>query len=424
MPISDKQRMIMAFPYTKHTALICDGSVRSGKTSIAFTTYVDWAMRSFDGNLFGVCGKTIGSCVKNVLIPWMNMKYVSERYRFKWRRSDSILEVYSGGRRNRFEFFGGKDESSQMLIQGRTLAGIFLDEVSLMPESFVNQALARCSVDGARYWFSCNPAPPGTEHWFYKDWIKSARKKDAVYLHFTMEDNPSLSEATIARYKSMYSGVFYERYILGRWVVAEGLVYPGFGESCITDEVPRRGRYYISVDYGTQNPFSAGMWCLADGVATRIREYYYSGRETQVQRTDEEYCDAISDLAGVLPIECIVVDPSASSFIAAMRRRGRFTVRKARNDVLDGIRYTASCLQRGIVKIHRSCTDCIREFGIYRWDEMASRSGMDAVVKENDHAMDDLRYFCATILRPMDTGFHADNTEIQDDYGEYNEVML
>ena len=417
MPISDKQLRILAFPYTTHTALICDGAVRTGKTSIMFASYVDWAMQSYDRQLFGVCGKTIGSCLKNVVEPWMAMQRTRSRYLVRLRRQDSMLEISAGNVTNRFEIFGGRDESSQMLIQGRTLAAAFFDEVALMPQSFVNQAMARCSVSGARFWFSCNPAPAGPEHWFYRDWIKRVGERNALYLHFELEDNPGLSPDTIARYHSMYTGVFYERYILGRWVVAEGLVYPGFGDDCIVDEIPRRGRYYISIDYGTQNPFSAGLWCWADGVATRIREYYYSGRDTQVQRTDEDYCDAVAALAEDLPVECVVVDPSAASFIAALRRRGKFTVRKARNDVLDGIRLVASYLQTGKIKVHRSCADCIREFRTYRWDAEASRRGRDAVIKDNDHAMDDLRYFSATVL-PGLIGGAADTDDL------YGGIML
>ena len=206
------------------------------------------------------------------------------------------------------------DESSAALIQGRTLAGVLLDEVALMPESFVNQALARCSVAGARLWFSCNPDNPN--HWFYKEWIQRREAHNALYLHFSMDDNPSLPEETKARYHSMYSGVFYERYVLGQWVLAEGLIYPMFGPNCITEETPESGVYYISIDYGTLNPFSAGLWCVTDKEAVRIREYYYSGRDTQQSKTDEEYYMDLERLAGELPIETVVIDPSAASFIA------------------------------------------------------------------------------------------------------------
>lgn len=392
--ISPKQEKILAFPYSNYDALICDGAVRSGKTSIMIVAFVDWAMREFSGQRFGICGKTVDSATKNIIVPYISMNYAKERYTLRWRRSDKLLEVKRGAVTNWFEVFGGKDESSFMLIQGRTLAGVLLDEVALMPESFVNQALARCSVDGARLWFSCNPDNPN--HWFYTNWIQRHRERNALYLHFSMTDNPSLSKKTLARYESMYTGVFYRRYILGEWCVAEGLVYQFDPAAHVVDKLPTGGVYYISCDYGTLNPFSAGLWCVSNGMAVRIREYYYSGRGEQHQKTDEEYYSELERLAGNLPINYVVVDPSAASFITTIRRHGRFSVRKAKNDVLDGIRLTAAMLKAGVIKIGAGCKDAIREFGLYRWDE---KGEVDKPVKENDHAMDDIRYFCATVLR-------------------------
>lgn len=392
--ISDKQRKILAFPYTQRDVLICDGAVRSGKTSIMMWAFVDWAMREFDGKLFGICGKTVDSASKNIVVPFISMALAKERYNLRWRRADHVLEVTRCGKTNYFEVFGGKDESSFMLIQGRTLAGVLLDEVVLMPESFVNQALARCSVDGSRIWFSCNPGSP--QHWFYKNWIEGSAQRNALYLHFNMLDNPALSDSILARYEAMYSGVFYDRYILGKWVLAEGLIYPMFGDSCVVDEEPGAdGEYYISCDYGTLNPFSAQLWHWDGKTATCLREYYYSGRETQRNKTDEEYCTEIARLAGDLPIRSIVVDPSAASFIEVLRRK-QYIVRKAKNDVLNGIMLTARYLQDGTIKIHRRCKDSIREFGLYRWDDKAPE---DRPIKENDHAMDSIRYFTFTILR-------------------------
>lgn len=392
--ISDKQRKILAFPYTKRDVLICDGAVRSGKTSIMMWAFVDWAMREFDGQRFGICGKTVDSASKNIVVPFISMALAKERYNLRWRRADHVLEVTRCGKTNYFEVFGGKDESSFMLIQGRTLAGVLLDEVVLMPESFVNQALARCSVDGSRIWFSCNPGSP--QHWFYKNWIEGSAQRNALYLHFNMRDNPALSDSILARYEAMYSGVFYDRYILGKWVLAEGLIYPMFGDSCVVDEEPGAdGEYYISCDYGTLNPFSAQLWHWDGKTATCLREYYYSGRETQANKTDEEYCTEIARLAGDLPIRSIVVDPSAASFIEVLRRK-QYVVRKAKNDVLNGIMLTARYLQDGTIKIHRRCKDSIREFGLYRWDDKATE---DRPIKENDHAMDSIRYFAFTILR-------------------------
>jgi PBSX family phage terminase large subunit len=400
--ISPKQQKILAFPYSKYDALICDGAVRSGKTSIMMWAFVRWAMENFSGQRFGVCGRTVDSCTKNIIVPFTAMSLAKERYIIRWRRGDKVMEVRRGAVTNYFEVFGGKDEASYTLIQGRTLAGVLLDEVVLMPRSFVEQALTRCSVDGAKLWFSCNPGSP--QHWFYTEWIKRHKERNALYLHFEMTDNPGLSEKTLERYQNMFTGVFYDRYIRGLWVLAEGLVYD-FGEENIVDDVPESGEYYISCDYGTLNPFSAGLWCWDGKTATRIREYYYSGREEHRNKTDEEYYTELEKLVGALPVISVIVDPSAASFIEVIKRHGKFKVRKAVNDVLPGIATTARYLRSGALKIHRSCKDAIREFGLYRWDE---KSTEDRPIKENDHAMDDTRYFAMTVLR----------RKVRDDNGE------
>lgn len=402
MPLSNRQAKILAFPYSKYDALICDGAVRSGKTSIMMWAFVRWAMENFSGQRFGVCGRTVDSCTKNIIVPFTAMSLAKERYIIRWRRGDKVMEVRRGAVTNYFEVFGGKDEASYTLIQGRTLAGVLLDEVVLMPRSFVEQALTRCSVDGAKLWFSCNPGSP--QHWFYTEWIKRHKERNALYLHFEMTDNPGLSEKTLERYQNMFTGVFYDRYIRGLWVLAEGLVYD-FGEENIVDDVPESGEYYISCDYGTLNPFSAGLWCWDGKTATRIREYYYSGREEHRNKTDEEYYTELEKLVGELPVISVIVDPSAASFIEVIKRHGKFKVRKAVNDVLPGIATTARYLRSGALKIHRSCKDAIREFGLYRWDE---KSTEDRPIKENDHAMDDTRYFAMTVLR----------RKVRDDNGE------
>jgi PBSX family phage terminase large subunit len=392
MPISNKQRQIMAFPFTKYDAIICDGAIRSGKTVFMMLSFIDDAMRRYNGQRFGICGKTVDSTIKNIIAPYLELTYAKEKYRLQWKRSDKLLIVSQGKKQNVFEVFGGKDESSYMLIQGRTLAGILVDEVALQPRSFVEQAVARCSVAGSKLWFNCNPDTP--QHWFYTEWIQNAKERNALHLHFLLEDNPSLDEAVVKRYKTLYTGVFYQRYILGQWVLAEGLVYD-FGEENITDQKTKGAEYYISIDYGTLNPFSAGLWSVNGSKAVRIKEYYYDGRNKKRQLTDDEYCDEIQALAGDLEISRVIVDPSAASFITALKRRG-FRVVQADNSVLDGIRRTAAYLKNGNIRINRDCVDAIREFGLYRWDEKQTE---DRVIKENDHAMDDIRYFCNTIMR-------------------------
>ena len=396
--ISVKQKKILAFPYSSYDAIICDGAVRSGKTSIMMWAFVGWAMRAFSGQRFGVCGKTVDSASKNIVVPFISMSLAKERYVLRWRRSDKILEVRRGAAINFFEVFGGKDESSAALIQGRTLAGVLLDEVALMPRSFVEQALARCSVDGAKMWFSCNPGSP--QHWFYLEWIKRHKEHNALYLHFTMRDNPGLSNKIIERYESMFSGVFYDRYIRGLWVLAEGRIYDMFRKERHVEAASPGAcsLYYISMDYSTQNPTAMQLWGKHGGVWYALREYYYSGRERNKQLTDEEYYTALENLAGPLPIRGVIVDPSAASMIACIRNHGRFLVFPADNAVLDGIRVTANALQSGKIKICESCENTVREFEAYVWDEKAAGRGEDKPLKINDHAMDAMRYFCMEVF--------------------------
>ena len=393
--ISEKQMKILAFPYTKYEAIICDGAIRSGKSSIMMWAFVKWGMMNFDGQRFAICGKSVDSCIKNVIQPFLAMSLARETYRLRWRRIDKVLEVQNGNTTNLFEVFGGKDESSFALIQGRTLAGVLLDEVALQPRSFVEQALARCSVSGSRFWFNCNPGPPS--HWFYQEWIKQTERHKALHLHFLLEDNPALDPEIVERYKNTYAGVFYRRYILGEWCVADGLVYPMFDKSKhIATEQYSGGVYYISIDYGTLNPTAMGLWQLRNGKAVMLKEYYYDGRKQKRQKTDEEYADDLEAFAEGYQIERVIVDPSAASFKETLRRRGKFAVMDANNAVLDGIRLTGSLLLAGRILFDASCENTFDEFGSYCWDE---KKETDAVVKESDHAMDMIRYFAYTIMR-------------------------
>lgn len=393
--ISEKQLKILAFPYTKYEAIICDGAIRSGKSSIMMWAFVKWGMMNFDGQRFAICGKSVDSCIKNVIQPFLAMSLARETYRLRWRRIDKVLEVQNGNTTNLFEVFGGKDESSFALIQGRTLAGVLLDEVALQPRSFVEQALARCSVSGSRFWFNCNPGPPS--HWFYQEWIKQTERHKALHLHFLLEDNPALDPEIVERYKNTYAGVFYRRYILGEWCVADGLVYPMFDKAKhIATEQHSGGVYYISIDYGTLNPTAMGLWQLRNGKAVMLKEYYYDGRKQKHQKTDEEYADDLEAFAEGYQIERVIVDPSAASFKETLRRRGKFAVMDANNAVLDGIRLTGSLLLAGRILFDASCENTFDEFGSYCWDE---KKETDAVVKESDHAMDMIRYFAYTIMR-------------------------
>ena len=182
-------------------------------------------------------------------------------------------------------------------------------------------------------------------------------------------------------------------------MVAEGLIYTMFNRDfhVVPDKPRPYERYYISVDYGTANPTSMGLWGKAQGKWYRNREYYYDSRKVGRQLTDEEYYAELEKLAGDLSIRAVIVDPSAASFIEAIRRHGRFYAEKASNSVLDGIRNVATRLKTGEIFFCEGCRDCIREFQLYRWDEKA---GFDRPIKENDHAMDDVRYFVHKVFGP------------------------
>lgn len=403
---SPKQRTVLTWwvpgdPHCGKDAIICDGAVRSGKTLAMGLSFFLWAMTSFDEKKFGVCGKTISSLRRNVLSEILP-KLEGLGMHGKEKRSENLVILRYRGRENRFYIFGGRDESSASLIQGITFAGVLLDEVALMPRSFVDQACARCSVTGSRLWFNCNPAGP--THWFYREWILEAERRNCLRLTFTMEDNPSLSQTIRDRYRRLYSGVFYQRYILGQWVQAEGRVYDFFTADMVGTAPEICEKWYISCDYGTVNPTSMGLWGLSNGVWYRVKEFYFSSRASQRQMTDEEYADALKKLAGGRTIQAVIVDPSAASFLEVLRRRG-WRVRKAENDVLSGIRLTADLLKTGKVVICGGCGDCLREMEEYVWDLPSGKQ--DRVKKEHDHAMDDMRYFVSTVLGERTGGFAA-----------------
>ena len=399
-PFSRKQKQVLTWwcpssPVKDKDGIIADGAIRSGKTLCMSLSYVLWAMESFNQQNFGMAGKTIGSFRRNVLF-WLKLMLKSRGYQVIDHRSDNLIVVSKGDTQNFFYIFGGKDERSQDLIQGITLAGMFFDEVALMPESFVNQATGRCSVTGSKFWFNCNPNSP--RHWFKVNWIDKCEEKHIIYLHFTMDDNLSLSEQIKERYRSMYVGVFFKRYILGLWCVAEGLVYSMFDEEKhVTDEhMSGALEYIVSIDYGTVNPFSAGLWAFDGKHSQREAELFYNSREVGKRVDDEAYYKMLKELIGDRKISCIIIDPSAASFIEVIKKYGEYTVRKADNDVLDGIRVVTTMLNKGLLKIYKDCTSCINEFGLYCWDEEKNN---DTVIKENDHAMDDTRYYVYTFLR-------------------------
>jgi PBSX family phage terminase large subunit len=428
---SVKQKQVLTWwlpgsPVGSKEGIIADGAIRAGKTVALSLSFGLWAMSSFTNQNFLICGKTIGSLRRNVVVDWKR-QMAAQGYSVQDRLNDNMLTVRGADSTNFFHLFGGSDESSQDLVQGITAAGVLFDEVALMPRSFVDQAIGRCSIANSKYWFNCNPSHP--KHWFKTEFIDKLkdsqedsdakeevgeespqkRTKDLIRLHFTMDDNLSLDEHIKERYRSMYSGVFYRRFILGQWCAADGLIYDSFDEPVHTygdGDVRQTGsgklmgeyRRYIAIDYGTTNPMSF-LDIYDDGDIVRVhREYYYSSKEHGRQKTDREYADDFVKFAGNPDdIVYVILDPSAASFKAELRNRG-FRIKNADNDVREGIAKVSTMFACGKLLIYKKCRYLINELLGYVWDEKAAQHGDERPVKTSDHACDALRYGIATAI--------------------------
>lgn len=412
---STKQKKVFTWwrdksPVKDKTGIICDGSIRSGKTLCVSSSFIDWSMSSFNNKNFALCGKTIGTFRRNIA---KDLKTIAKTkgYKVKDKRSENVLVISKGDTVNYYYIFGGKDESSQDLIQGITLAGAYLDEVVLMPKSFVDQCLARCSVENSKYWFTCNPGSP--HHYFKIDFIDKAEEKNFLYLHFDMNDNPTLSENKKSQYRSLYTGTFYQRYISGLWVAAEGLIYQ-ISEKNLIDEkdIPKCSKYYIAGDYGTYNPMAWGFYGVngtgENKEVYKIAEYHHSGRESQSPMSDEEYTNDFLKWKEKLEkkyreVDKITFDPSAASFITALKKKG-IKVKRAKNavkgekDSIAGIPLIQSYISLGKYKICKKCKETIKEFYSYLWNEKRADKGEEEPIKENDHHMDADRYFFNTFV--------------------------
>lgn len=413
VPFSQKQSIVMSWwtptsRYKDFDAIICDGAVRSGKTVSEALSFVLWSMSTFDGKNFALCGKTVGGLRRNVLGPLKQMLkstgYVIEDARIEGCLCIGAIDKDTKKKvTNYYYIFGGKDESSQDLIQGITLAGVFFDEVALMPASFVNQATARCSVEGAKFWFSCNPNSPF--HWFKKEWINKVTEKKVLYLHFTMDDNPSLSEEVKNRYKALYTGVFYKRYILGLWVAADGIVYPMFDPDIHAIQLKRRWtRIFVAGDFGIQNATTFGIfgYYAPERRYHQIASYYHSGRDDG-QKTTKEYADDLKQFLAdnlVMP-EYVVLDPSAAPMMVELRKDPYFArhgidILPAKNRVDLGIQVVSFLLNERKFTLDPSCIKDIEEFTTYAWDSDKLDKGVEEVIKIDDHAMDKIRYAIMT----------------------------
>ncbi len=393
-----KQRELLRLWQTNKLKRInlLSGSVRSGKTWISLVLWAFWVATMPKEKNYLMTAKSLTTLKRNVLD--LLTELVGEK-----NFTFSIAQKQASLFERKVYLEGANDARAESKIRGMTLQGAYCDELTLYGEDFFTMMLSRLSEPNAKLFATTNPDTP--MHWLNKKYIERGHELNMLLMTFLIDDNTFLDPNYVEELKKEYVGVFYDRFIKGEWVLAEGRVYPGFSEiDNVTEDIPESGTYYISIDYGTLNPFSAGLWCVSDGKAVRIKEYYHSGRDTKRQLTDEEYHAALekliqyTDSEGVLQeyeIDRVVIDPSAASFIACMRRHGKFRVKHAVNTVIDGIRNVTSMLNSQRLFIHSSCKDSIKEFGLYSWDDKAQE---DKVIKENDHAMDDIRYFVNTIL--------------------------
>ena len=418
--LSRKQLQLLTWwmpnsPFKNANGVIAEGAIRSGKTTVGSLSYILWSMSTFKNQQFIISGKTIGSLRRNVITPLKDILY-ARGYSVFERKNDNVFVVSDGKVRNTYFLFGGRDERSQDLVQGITAAGAFLDEVALMPQSFVEQVLARCSVEGSKLWFNCNPEGPS--HWFYINHVLKYKEHKYVRIHFNIEDNLSLSEDIVERYKNMFTGIFYERFILGKWAFADGVIYDCYTEakntyteankkdvlpiSILENDIINGGTPFYGCDYGIYNPqvFLEGYKIRKPG--DRIpyfyieNEYYYDGRKSMKQKTDGEYVSDFISFVDSKRYKQVIIDPSASSLIAAMRSEG-IEVMKAKNDVNDGIRIVYELMASGHILINKDkCPKLISELGLYIWNDKKTDRGIDEPVKQNDHCCDALRYLINT----------------------------
>ena len=414
--LSKKQLQLLTWwmpnsPFQNSNGVIAEGAIRVGKTTVGSLSYILWSMSVFKNQQFIICGKTIGSLRRNVITPLKDILY-ARGYNLFERKNENTLVVSDGKNRNTYFLFGGRDERSQDLVQGITAAGAFLDEVALMPQSFVEQVLARCSVAGSKLWFNCNPEGPS--HWFYLEHVLKYKEKGYVRIHFNLEDNLSLSKEIVYRYKNMFTGIFYERFILGKWAFADGVIYDCYNEAKNTyaeankkDVLPiailehdkvNGGTPFYGCDYGIYNPqvYLEGYKIRKSGDPVPYfyieNEYYYDGRKSMRQKTDSEYVSDFLSFVDDKQCKQVIIDPSASSLIAAMRSEG-IAVMKAKNDVNDGIRIVYELMASGHILINKDrCKNLISELGLYIWNDKKTERGIDEPVKQNDHCCDALRY--------------------------------
>lgn len=366
---------------------LLEGSVSSGKTWISLVLWAFWVAEMPIEHQYMMCAKSLTTLKRNCLT--LLQELVGES---NFTFSISSKEGKLFGRKILLE--GANDMRSESKIRGITLQGAYCDELTQFPQEFFTMLLSRLRLPNAKLFATTNPDAPS--HWLKTDYIDRAENLDFLNMKFLLDDNTMLPPDYVENIKKEYYGVFYERFILGAWINAEGMIYPNYLDAI--QEIPGTAAedYALSIDYGTQNPFAALIWEKHDGIWYAVKEYYYSGRATNKQKTDDEYGMDMDEF--VKPIVQngrrleTIIDPSAASFIALLKKKYSWAnVRKARNDVDEGLRETGSAMYRGLIKFSPLLKAWRKEAEGYIWED-----GTERPVKENDHLMDSMRYFVAT----------------------------
>lgn len=370
---------------------LLEGSVSSGKTWISLVLWAFWVatMPDSDDVLYLMAARSLTTLKRNCLFLLQSLVGESN-----FTFSLSAKEGRLFGRHIVLE--GANDAQAEAKIRGLTLQGAYCDELTKMQEDFFAMLLSRLRRPNAKVFATTNPDSPG--HWLKTNYIDRASELDFLGVKFLLDDNTTLPPEYISNIKTEYTGVYYQRYILGEWTLAEGLIYPMYADAIKDPPGEKTTQYVLSVDYGTLNAFAALLWAKYGNVWYAVKEYYHSGRDSGRQKTDEEYAQDLDTFTAGIGDDWsklrVIVDPSAASFIALLRKRGKYHVTPADNAVLDGIRETAVCLQNGKIKISPSCKAWKNEIMGYVWDDSTSE---DRPIKVNDHSMDAMRYFCKTM---------------------------
>lgn len=329
----------------------------------------------------------MGAIKRNVLSPMRDM--LGDRFQVFLGKSEAHLY-------NRvIHLIGANDERAEHKIRGPTFAGAYVDEITIIPEGVFEMLKSRLSVTGAKLFGTTNPDSPF--HWFKKKFLDREKELDVTFWDFRLEDNPSLDKGFVENIKKEYQGLWYQRYIEGQWVLAEGTIFDFFDRTKhVIDYPPGAAEYYIvGIDYGTTNPTAFSMVGYSEKTQPNKwleKEYYWDSKKTLRQKTDTEYAEDLKKFIGQYNVRTIYIDPSAVSFRVELMRQGFKGIIEAENEVLDGIRYHSTQLSNGTFKICHNCTKTVEEYGTYRWDQKASVRGEDKPLKENDHLMDSIRY--------------------------------